>query len=191
MDFKYREYINKKKQFEEGETMEKKLTHFRIGQIVNTQGLKGEVRVYPYVDDINRFDNLESFYLDKNFDKKYEVERVRYKGNMVIMKIKDIDSIELAEKIKSKNLYISREDSVDLDEDEFFIADLIGLDVFTVAGDKVGVLKDVLQYSANDVYVVKGDNDKEYLIPSTLKFVPEINIEEKKMIIDPIKGMLD
>ena len=76
------------------------------------------------------------------------------------MKIKGIDSVELAEKLKTKNLYISRENSVDLDEDEFFIADLIGLEVFTVAGDKVGVLKDVLQYSANDVYVVKGDNDK-------------------------------
>ena len=171
--------------------MKEKLTHFRIGQIVNTQGLKGEVRVYPYVDDINRFDDIESFYLNKNLNEEFEVERVRYKGNMVIMKIKGIDSIELAEKIKSKNLYISRENSVDLDEDEFFIADLIGLEVFTVAGDKVGVLKDVLQYSANDVYVVKGDNDKEYLIPSTMKFVPEINLEDKKMIIDPIKGMLD
>ena len=171
--------------------MKEKLTHFRIGQIVNTQGLKGEVRVYPYVDDINRFDDLESFYLNKNFNEEFEVERVRYKGNMVIMKIKGIDSVELAEKLKTKNLYISRENSVDLDEDEFFIADLIGLEVFTVAGDKVGVLKDVLQYSANDVYVVKGDNDKEYLIPSTMKFVPEINLEDKKMIIDLIKGMLD
>ena len=171
--------------------MKEKLTHFRIGQIVNTQGLKGEVRVYPYVDDINRFDELENFYLDKNFNQEFEVERVRYKGNMVIMKIKGVDSVEMAERLKTKNLYVSRENSVDLDEDEFFIADLIGPDVFTVAGEKVGTLKDVLQYSANDVYVVKGDNDKEYLIPSTLKFVPEINIEEKKMIIDPIKGMLD
>ena len=171
--------------------MKEKLTHFRIGQIVNTQGLKGEVRVYPYVDDINRFDELENFYLDKNFNQEFEVERVRYKGNMVIMKIKGVDSVEMAERLKTKNLYVSRENSVDLDEDEFFIADLIGLDVFTVAGEKVGTLKDVLQYSANDVYVVKGDNDKEYLIPSTLKFVPEINIEEKKKIIDPIKGMLD
>ena len=171
--------------------MKEKLTHFRIGQIVNTQGLKGEVRVYPYVDDINRFDELENFYLDKNFNQEFEVERVRYKGNMVIMKIKGVDSVEMAERLKTKNLYVSRENSVDLDEDEFFIADLIGLDVFTVAGEKVGTLKDVLQYSANDVYVVKGDNDKEYLIPSTMKFVPEINLEDKKMIIDPIKGMLD
>ena len=171
--------------------MTEKLTVFRIGQIVNTQGLKGEVRVYPYTDDINRFDELDYFYIDKNLNNKYEVERVRYKGNMVIMKIKGIDSIELAEKLKTKNMYISREQGRELDEGEFFVSDLIGLDVFTVDGEKVGVLKDVLQYSANDVYVVKGDNDKEYLIPSTMKFVPEINIEEKKMIIDPIKGMLD
>ncbi len=171
--------------------MKEKLTHFRIGEIVNTQGLKGEVRVYPFVDDINRFDDLDSFYLDKNFNTEYEVERVRYKGKMVIMKIKGVDSVELAEKLKSKNLYISREDSVDLEEDEFFIADLIGIDVFTVSGEKVGILKDVLQYSANDVYVVRDDNDKEYLIPSTLQFVPEIDINQKKMIINPIKGMLD
>ena len=118
--------------------MKEKLTHFRIGQIVNTQGLKGEVRVYPYVDDINRFDELENFYLDKNFNQEFEVERVRYKGNMVIMKIKGVDSVEIAERLKTKNLYVSRENSVDLDEDEFFIADLIGLDVFTVAGEKVG-----------------------------------------------------
>ena len=84
--------------------MDNKLTVFRIGQIVNTQGLKGEVRVYPYTDDINRFDDLEYFYLDKGLNNKYEVERVRYKGNMVIMKIKGIDSIELAQKLKTKRL---------------------------------------------------------------------------------------
>ena len=109
--------------------MTEKLTVFRIGQIVNTQGLKGEVRVYPYTDDINRFDELEYFYIDKNLNNKYEVERVRYKGNMVIMKIKDIDSIELAEKLKTKNMYIGREQGRELDEGEFFVSDLIGLDV--------------------------------------------------------------
>ncbi|MFR3071636.1 MAG: ribosome maturation factor RimM [Paeniclostridium sp.] len=116
--------------------MDNKLTVFRIGQIVNTQGLKGEVRVYPYTDDINRFDDLEYFYLDKGLNNKYEVERVRYKGNMVIMKIKGIDSIELAQKLKTKNMYIGRDQGKELEEDEFFVADLIGLDVFTVDGEK-------------------------------------------------------
>ena len=170
--------------------MTEKLTVFRIGQIVNTQGLKGEVRVYPYTDDINRFDELEYFYIDKNLNNKYEVERVRYKGNMVIMKIKDIDSIEWAEKLKTKNMYIGREQGRELDEGEFFVSDLIGLDVFTVDGEKVGVLKDVLQHAINDVYVVSS-GEKEYLIPSIEKFVPTIDLDQNKMIIDPIKGMLD
>lgn len=170
--------------------MAEKLTVFRIGQIVNTQGLKGEVRVYPYTDDINRFNELEYFYTDKNLNNKYEVQRVRYKGNVVIMKIKNIDSIEIAQKLKTKDMYIKREQGKQLEEDEFFVADLIGLDVFTVDGNKVGVVKDVLQHAINDVYVVV-NGEKEYLIPSIEKFVPTINLEENKMIIDPIKGMLD
>ena len=78
-----------------------KLTHFKIGQIVNTQGLKGEVRVYPFTDDIYRFDDLEEFYLGKDLETKWEVERVRYKGNMVIMKIKNIDRVEDAERLRN------------------------------------------------------------------------------------------
>ena len=109
---------------------------------------------------------------------------------MVIMKIKDIDSIELAEKLKTKNMYIGREQGRELDEGEFFVSDLIGLDVFTVDGEKVGVLKDVLQHAINDVYVISS-GEKEYLIPSIEKFVPTIDLDQNKMIIDPIKGMLD
>lgn len=170
--------------------MNNKLTHFKVGKIVNTQGLKGEVRVYPFTDDINRFDDLDVFYLDKDFNTKWNVERVRYKGNLVIMKIKNIDSIEKAEVLRDKFIYVSREDGRALEEDEYFIADMIGLEVYTVDGEKVGVLKDVLQYAANDVYVVKGE-EKEYLIPAIMKFVPTIDMKERKMIIDPIKGMLD
>ena len=146
-----------------------KLTHFKIGQIVNTQGLKGEVRVYPFTDDIYRFDDLEEFYLGKDLETKWEVERVRYKGNMVIMKIKNVDRVEDAEKLRNKFMYVSREDSRELEEGEFFIADMI----------------------ANDVYVIKSNDGKEFLIPAITKFVPTIDINERKMIIDPIKGMLD
>ncbi|MEG2984931.1 MAG: ribosome maturation factor RimM, partial [Peptostreptococcaceae bacterium] len=143
--------------------MENKLTHFKIGQIVKTQGLKGEVRVYSSADDIYRFDDLNIFYIGKDFATEYKVEKVRYKGNLVIMKIKGIDSVEMAEKLKGKNIYVSRDESRELEEDEFFIADMIGIDVYTVDNKHVGVLEDVLQYSANDVYVIKGEDDKEYL----------------------------
>lgn len=171
--------------------MQKKITHFKVGQIVNTQGLKGEVKVYPYTDDIDRFDDLEKFYLGNDFENEYIVERVRYKGNMVIMKIKNIDSVEQAEKLRNKFMFVSREESRNLEEGEFFIADMIGIKVFTIDGDEVGVLEDVLQYAANDVYVIKKLNGDEVLIPAIMKFVPTIDMNERKMIIDPIKGMLD
>ncbi|MDR0879845.1 MAG: ribosome maturation factor RimM [Clostridioides sp.] len=170
--------------------MEEKLSYFKIGQIVNTQGLKGEVRVYPYTSDIDRFDELEKFYLDKDLKIPYEVEKVRYKAQMVIMKIKGIDHIDDAEKLKTKYMYVDRENSKSLEEEEFFVADILGIEAYTIDGKYVGVLKDVLQYSANDVYVID-DGEKEYMIPAILKFVPEINLEDRKMIIDPIKGMLD
>ncbi len=168
-----------------------KLTHFKIGQIVNTQGLKGEVRVYSYTDDINRFDELESFYLGKDRENQFEVEKVRYKGNMVIMKIKGIDNVEAAEKLRNKFMYVSRESSRELEEGEFFIADMVGMEVYTVDEKYVGKLDEVLQYAANDVYVIKDEENKEYLIPATMQFVPIIDMENKKMIIDPIKGMID
>lgn len=168
-----------------------KLTHFKIGQIVSTQGLKGEVRVYSYTDDIYRFDDLETFYLGKDLENKWIVEKVRYKGNMVIMKIKGINTVEEAEKLKNKFMYVSREEGRELEEGEFFISDMIGIDVYTVDGQHVGVLDDVLQYAANDVYIIKGAENKEYMIPAMLKFVPTIDMSERKMIIDPIAGMLD
>ena len=151
-----------------------KLTHFKIGQIVNTQGLKGEVRVYPFTDDIYRFDDLEEFYLGKDLETKWEVERV-----------KD------AERLRNKFMYVSREESRELEEGEFFIADMIGMDVYTLDNTHIGTLKDVLQYAANDVYVINSNEGKEILIPAITKFVPTIDIDERKMIIDPIKGMLD
>lgn len=171
--------------------MKEKVTHFKIGKIVNTQGLKGEVRVYSLTDDINRFDDLETFYLGKDLEKQWIVEKVRYKGNMVIMKIKDIDTVEMAEKLRDKFMYVSREKSRELEDGEYFISDMIGIDVVTVNGEHVGTLKEVLQYAANDVYVVKGKEEQEYLIPAVMKFVPTIDMKERKMIIDPIKGMLD
>ena len=107
------------------------------------------------------------------------------------MKIKNIDTVEMAEKLKNKFMYVSRENGRELEEGEYFISDMIGIDVYTVDGKHVGVLNDVLQYSANDVYVVKGLENQEYMIPAMIKFVPEIDMDERKMIIDPIKGMID
>lgn len=171
--------------------MEEKIEYFKVGQIVSTQGLKGDMRVYTLTDYPERFEELDWVYMEGDFHTKHEIEKVRFKGQLAIIKIKGIDNADDVEKLRSKYLYVPRENARELDEDEFFISDMIGMDVYTVEDEYIGTLKEVLQYSANDVYVVKNEEGKEYLIPAVMEFVPTIDIENKKMIINPIKGMLD
>ncbi|OPJ55634.1 ribosome maturation factor RimM [Alkalithermobacter paradoxus] len=163
--------------------------HFKIGQIVNTQGLRGEMRVYPLTDYKERFEEIQWVYIGDDFNNKHFIEKVRYKNSMVILKIKGIDDINQVERLKNKYLVIPRENARELEEDTYFIADLIGLEVYTVNGEYVGILEDVMQPGANDVYVIK-NGSKEYLIPAIKQFVPHINMNERKIIIDPIEGMI-
>ncbi|KXZ40060.1 16S rRNA processing protein RimM [Alkalithermobacter thermoalcaliphilus JW-YL-7 = DSM 7308] len=164
--------------------------YFKVGQIVNTQGLKGEMRVYPLTDYKERFEEIQWVYIGDDLQTKYFIEKVRYKNNLAIIKLKGIDNINEVEKLRNKYLVIPRENARELEEDAYFIADLIGLNAYTVDGKYLGVLEDVMQPGANDVYVIKSEDGKEYLIPAVKQFVPEININERKIIIDPIEGMI-
>lgn len=163
----------------------------RIGQIVNTHGLKGDMKVYPYTDYPERFEEVDYIYIEKNNDEKWYIENVRYQKKMVLLKIKGIDTIEDAEKLKEKNLYIDDDNRRELEEDEHLISDLIGLNVYLEDLTPVGTVINVLKYAANDVYVIKGAEDKEYLIPALKQFVPIVDIKNNKIIISPIKGMID
>ena len=151
----------------------------RIGQIVNTHGLKGDMKVYPFTDYPERFEEVEYLYMENQGDKKYFIENVRYQRNMVLLKLKGIDTIEEAESLR------------ELDEDEHMISDLIGLNVYLEDLTPVGTIVNVLKYTANDVYVIRGMEDQEYLIPALKQFVPVVDIENGKVIITPIKGMID
>lgn len=168
------------------------MDYFRIAKIVKTKGLKGEVKIYSYTDNIERFKSLDKFYTDKQLKEKFEVEKVSIpSSNMVNMKIKGVNSIDEAQAFVNKIMYIAKDDAYELEEGDFYISDMIGIEVFFENGEKVGELKEVLQYSANDIYVVKNELGKEFMIPAVYKFVPTIDIENKKMIITPIKGMLE
>lgn len=136
--------------------MQKRL---EIGQIVNTVGLKGFVRVVPYTDDNKRFDLLKSVYLvDKKHYKKYEIEEVKYQKNLILLKFKNVNSIEEAEQLRNLYIEIDREDAVKLPEDSYFIVDLIGLDVINIETKEViGKIEDVFSTKSNDVYVVKNE----------------------------------
>lgn len=171
--------------------MENRLEYFKIGKIVTTRGLKGDIKIYSHTDDIERFLDLDYFYIGKDRENKYYIEKSSIIAkNMAVIKIKGYDTVESVQKFISKFMYVDRENSYELEDDEMFIVDMIGMEVRTCEGEIIGTLKDVLQYMANDVYVVKSEDGKEYLIPATYEIVPEINKEENYIIVNPIPGLL-
>lgn len=168
--------------------MQKKL---EVGQIVNTFGIKGEVKVIPFTDNINRFDDLKKVYVKtKKEDKLYKVENVRYHKNMVLLKLEGIDNPEQAELLKNAFLEIDREDAVPLKEGQFFIADLIGLEVYTDEGKLLGKVDDIYNTGANDIYVVKDELGKQVLLPGIPEVLKEVDLEKGKITVHLIQGLM-
>lgn len=165
---------------------------FRIGVITSTHGLRGEVKVFPTTDDVNRFKKLKKCFIrtDKG-DIEVEKNTCKFFKNMVILSFKEFNSINDIEKYKGCDLYVTRENAVPLKEDEFYISDIIGAMVYVENGEKLGELSDVLKTGANDVFVVKLPDKKEVLIPVIKEFVPEMDIEAKRITVRLMKGMLD
>ncbi len=164
----------------------------RVGVIANTHGVMGEVKIYPTCDDIKRFSKLKKAYADvKGKLKELNLKSARYHKNMVIVKFDEIQSMDEALLYKGCDLYVDRENAVKLKKGEYFVADMIGIKVFTDEGILLGELSDVLQTGANDVYIVKRDNNKDALIPAIKECVKEIDIENKKMTIHLMEGLLD
>ena len=162
---------------------------YRIGKIVKTHGLKGEMKVYSFTDYPERFAEIDYLYMHES-DKKYFIENIKYQKNMAILKIKGIDTIEEAENLIDTTLYIDQANLRELDEDEYMIADLVGMDVVLTTGETIGKVTDVLQYTANDIYVVHSESGDEYLIPAVKEFVPEINMSTKTITVNPVEGLL-
>ena len=159
----------------------------KIGKIVNVVALKGEVKVYTYSEPY-RYEELDSVYVE---NEKRNIEKVRFQGNMVILKLSGIDDRNAAEAQKEKYLYITEDQLPELPEDEYYIRDLVGMDVVSESGEKYGVLSDVLQNTAQDVYEVKRENGKQLLIPGVKEFILDVNMEEKKIIVRLPDGLLD
>ena len=152
---------------------------YEIGKIVNTFGIKGEVKIYPYVDYIM---NLSYFYVDNN---KMEIEKCRTQKNLIIVKIKGIDDINVVEDLKGKIIYVFEEDLPSLPQGTYYIKDLIGLDVITDDGKELGKLDDVIHTGANDVYDVNG-----LLLPVIDEVVKKIDLENHKIIVHLIDGLI-
>lgn len=164
--------------------------YLEIGQIVNTHGLKGHLKVVPFTDDINRFKSLKTVYIVfKNELIECKIQEVKFIKNLVRLKLEGIDNINDAEKYKGCYLKISRKDAKKLDKDTYFIADLIGLDVYDEQDNRIGLLDDIFPTGSNDVYVVNSDDGKQILLPAISKVIKEIDLEQGKIIVDISQGV--
>lgn len=165
--------------------------YLRVGVISTTHGIKGEVKVYPTTDDPNRFKQLKEIFLDTGKElMPLEIEGVKFFKQLVILKFKGIDNINDIEKYRGKDLLVDRENAVKLEENEYFICDIIDFEVDTEDGEKLGILTYVLTTAANDVYVVKMDNGKELLLPSIKECILDVDMENQKIIVHLMKGLV-
>ena len=168
--------------------MQKRL---EVGQIVNTFGIKGEVKVMPFTDDITRFDDLEKVYVKtKKEEKLYKIQNVRYHKNMVLIKFENIETPEQAELLRNAFLEIDREDAIPLEEGTYYIADLIGMEVYSDDGNKLGIVEDIYNTGANDIYVVKDDLGKQILLPGIKEVIKEVNLDTEKITVHLIPGLI-
>ncbi len=164
----------------------------RVGVISSTHGVRGEVKVYPTTDDVNRFKSLKNVILDNGREHMdLEIQGVKFFKNMVILKFKGFDSIDDIEKYKGKDLLITRDQAVELGPDENFIVDLIGLRVVTDNGEEFGTLTDVIKTGANDVYEVKTAEGKEVLFPAIKECVLNVDLTEGIVTVHIMDGLLD
>lgn len=163
----------------------------QVGVISSTHGVRGEVKVFPTTDDVKRFKKLKNVILDTGKEHlPLEVESVKFFKQFAILKFKGIDNINDIEKYKGKSLLVDRANAVKLRKNEYFIVDMIGLQVFTDDGEEFGVMKDVLETGANDVYIIDSLKHGEVLVPAIKQCILDVDIENRKMVIHLMEGLV-
>ncbi len=167
------------------------VSELQVGVITQPHGVRGEVKVFPTTDDAARFKKLKEVILDDGRERKsLGIESVKFFKQLVILKFKGLDSINDVEKYRQARLYVTRDNAVRLQKDEYFIADLIGMRVETEDGEPFGQIRDVLVTGANDVYVVSREDGSEVLLPVIRECVREIDMEQGKITVHIMDGLL-
>lgn len=166
--------------------------YFQIGVITNTHGIRGELKVIPTTEDPKRFEALEKVWVVRERETQvYHIEAVRYFKQFVLLKFKGVKSINEVEHLKKASIQIPREWALPLEEDEYYIRDLLGLKVITEDEQLLGIIKDVIMTGSNEVYVVETDEKKEILLPAIKECILKVDIEEKIMQVHLMKGLMD
>jgi len=164
--------------------------YFEIGQIVNTSGLKGVVKVKPFTDDITKFNNLKTIYIEiKKELKSFEIEKVYFNKNMVFLKLKGIDTVEQAENYRNFYLKIERTNE-ELEQDSYYIVDIEGCEVYTETNECLGKVLEVFSTGSNDVYVVKAEDGKQILLPAIKDVIKKIDVKNKTIIVHLLEGLI-
>ena len=165
--------------------------YLEIGQIVNTFGIKGMVKVKPFTDDNKRFKKKKKVYIkNKEKLKEYQIEEVKYHKDMILIKFRGIQNPEQANLLRNSYLMIDREEEKPLEEGTYYIVDMIGMDVYTDEGEKLGNIEDIFNTGSNDIYVVKNELGKQILLPAISDVVKNIDMENKKMVVHLISGLI-
>ena len=168
--------------------MEKQL---QVGVISSTHGVRGEVKVFPTTDDVTRFRQLKKVYLDTGREMlPLEIKNVKFFKQFVIVKFKEFDNINDIERYKRCPLLVTRENAVPLEEDEYFVADMIGMKVITEDGTEFGTLSDVMETGANDVYVIDSKEHGEVLMPAIKECVLNVDMESGIITVHLMNGLI-
>ena len=165
--------------------------YLEIGQIVNTFGIKGMVKIKPFTDDINRFDRLKKIYIsNKNGKKEYQIQEIKYHKNMVLMKLEGVDTPEQADLLRQSYLLVDRADEEPLEEGVYYIVDLLGLEVYTDDNKLLGKVEDIFNTGSNDIYVVKDEMGKQILLPGIPDVLKNVDLEKGKITVHLIPGLI-
>ena len=168
------------------------VAELQVGVITQTHGIRGEVKIFPTTDDVERFRKLKTVWLDDGKKRlQMKIAGVKFFKQYVIAKFEGYDSINDVEAFKGAKLLIEREAAVKLQKDEYFIADLIGMEVVTKSDDTLGRVKDVLKTGANDVYVVEMPDGKEVLLPAIKECVLNVDTEKSVITVHVMDGLME
>lgn len=163
----------------------------QVGVIASTHGVRGEVKVFPTTDDLHRFEELSEVILQTRTEQiTLKITGVKYFKQFAILKFKEIDNINDIEKYKGCGLFVPREQAQPLDEDEYYIADLIGMEVYADDGSRLGTLKDVMETGANDVYIVTTREYGELLLPAIHDCILDVDVQAHRMTVHLMKGLI-
>lgn len=158
--------------------------YLEIGQIVNTFGIKGMVKVKPFTDNIERFSNLEKVYIkNKSSQTEYKIQEVKYHKNMVLMKLEGIENPEQADLLRNSYLIVDREKEKLLEKGTYYIVDMIGLEVYTDENELLGTLEDIYNTGSSDIYVVKNELGRQVLLPAIKDVIKNIDMENRKITV--------